>query len=672
MLGRIKEYQKSGFLFEATSFNFHKKIRKIINQSYRINIKRVKRKFSKRIDHFYKDKKEFNDLYKQVVGNFSRYNHYIKDIQKKKILKLADYYMNHYFDILGSGSTKLDPIDWHIDFKSGYRWNPGKFYSDYVQVDLSNNADVKVPRELSRCHHFLILGQAYLITGNEKYTEEFIYQILKWIDENPLMYSINWGCTMDVAIRAVNWIYALGMFIKSEKINDRLLKIILSSLFQHGYFIYRNQERAFINNNNHYDSDLVGMLILGLVFRVLEEPKRWLTESVEQLKKEMRSQILPSGAIYERTTNYNRLVMELFTTSYILMKKNNIEIPLDIEYRIEKMYEFVLHYIKPDGMAPIIGDQDDGRLLSFGNQRNIDHRYLLTVGAVLFKRADFKSYSNGYNADTFFLLGEESYRKFNELENKKISLESKAFKDAGFFIQRKNDHYMFIVNSGKPGYSDMIVSDGGGHSHCDLLSFELCIGAQTFIVDPGSYVYSSSPEDRKLFRSTRMHNTVLVDGFDQNELKTEELFHYKRMAIPKLNEWVSNDKYDLFDGEHSGFQRIENPVVHRRKFFFDKKKMEWEIVDYLRGKGKHVFEWFFHFNSDLNAEIKQKRIKVKNYKGKAIEMLFLYPGILKIETESSWISKSYGLKEKASALKVILSTYCPVEFKTIIRKDFSI
>ena len=65
-------------------------------------------------------------------------------------------------------------------------------------VDNSNNADVKVPRELSRSHHLLWLGQAYLLTKNEKYVNEFIFQIENWIDENPIMKSINWGCAMDV------------------------------------------------------------------------------------------------------------------------------------------------------------------------------------------------------------------------------------------------------------------------------------------------------------------------------------------------------------------------------------------------------------------------------------------------------------------------------------------
>ena len=65
----------------------------------------------------------------------------------------------------------------------------------------------------------MFLYAAYQATGNNRYVHEYLRQTLEWIDSNPLMYSINWGCAMDVAIRAVNWVYALNMFIDSRPLN---------------------------------------------------------------------------------------------------------------------------------------------------------------------------------------------------------------------------------------------------------------------------------------------------------------------------------------------------------------------------------------------------------------------------------------------------------------------
>ena len=49
--------------------------------------------------------------------------------------KLQNVLKSQIFNILGSDKIELEPIDWHVDFKSGYRWHPGKFYKDYIQVN---------------------------------------------------------------------------------------------------------------------------------------------------------------------------------------------------------------------------------------------------------------------------------------------------------------------------------------------------------------------------------------------------------------------------------------------------------------------------------------------------------------------------------------------------------
>jgi len=408
MLHRIINLYNSGIFAQKICFQLIKKFNISIAKSYRFKRRFIHKYCSKIIFKRYNDKNEINYIFKNTFSDFSNFANYIDKEQKDDIISSANKYLNHTFNLLGSGDVKLESIDWHFDFKSGYRWGPGKFYKDYVQEKTPGFADVKVTRELSRCHHFLLLGEAYLITKDEKYTKEFLSQILDWIDENPLMYSINWGCTMDVSIRAVNWIWSLGMFIDSNLLSmNKLIKIFIS-LYEHGWYIYRHPEKSFENNHNHYISDLVGQIFLGILFRDLSEPKRWLKVGMRELFKEMRWQILPSGVDYERSTSYHRLVNELLTSAIIILKRNNFEIPLDIWYRLEKMHEFVMYYMKPDGTAPIIGDQDNGRLNPFSISKDIDHRHILSVGSIIFNRADFKKYSKYYISDCFFLLGEES------------------------------------------------------------------------------------------------------------------------------------------------------------------------------------------------------------------------------------------------------------------------
>ena len=121
-------------------------------------------------------------------------------------------------------------INWSKDYRSGYIWKAGKYFKDYIQVNLSDNSDVKFPRELSRSHHILKVSQAYAISKDEKYAKYVVSQLDDWINSNPYMQSINWGCAMDVSIRAVNWIVALSLIRDSEELkrSDLVMKIIMS------------------------------------------------------------------------------------------------------------------------------------------------------------------------------------------------------------------------------------------------------------------------------------------------------------------------------------------------------------------------------------------------------------------------------------------------------------
>jgi len=318
-----------------------------------------------------------------------------------QIIVDADKLISGDFKIFSKQINFKDGIDWHIDFNSGFRWPKGKLYSKYKQVDIKTNADVKYPRELSRCHHFLCLGEAYILTNDEKYTKEFIDEVKSWIGENPYKKSINWACSMDIAIRASNWIYSLRMFVESPLVTNDFIHEIITSLYLHGRFIYEHPEKNRVYNGNHYLSDLAGQILIALLFEDVDndETKLWKENGIYELFKEIRLQILPTGFTYERTTNYHRLVTELISYTIIVLKNNQIEIPQDISFRIKRMFEIILNYMHSEGYAPIIGDQDSGRFLPFYTYNINYQKYLMNIGAVLFDDGIFKHCSQKNNID---------------------------------------------------------------------------------------------------------------------------------------------------------------------------------------------------------------------------------------------------------------------------------
>ena len=169
---------------------------------------------------------------------------------ESKIIAAADRIRNRTFDLLGSGPKDLKDLPWQVDFKSGYAWDPKEHYR-HVRYGNIPGVDVKLPWELSRFQHAILLGQAYWLTGNEQYTIEFKNQFLDWIEKNPCKYGVNWACTMDVGIRAVNWIWAFYFFRGSPAVDARFVRTFLRALYLHARFIRSNLEYRTTTIDGH-------------------------------------------------------------------------------------------------------------------------------------------------------------------------------------------------------------------------------------------------------------------------------------------------------------------------------------------------------------------------------------------------------------------------------------
>ena len=98
--------------------------------------------------------------------------------------------------------------------------------------------------------------------------------------------------------------------------------------------------------------------------------------------------------------------------------KNGITFPGWYMTRLEWLLGFIMFYTKPDGTAPQIGDNDYGRLhilSDYGNWNRLDHRYLLSVGAVLFERGDFKAAAGDFLEESFWLVGAEGLNSYKDI-----------------------------------------------------------------------------------------------------------------------------------------------------------------------------------------------------------------------------------------------------------------
>ena len=186
------------------------------------------------------------------------------------------------------------------------------------------------------------LGQAYLLSDDEKYARELVDQVNDWIDKNPYALGVTWLCAMDVALRAVNWIWGVALCTRSKHVSDEFLIRFVTSLAEHGQYIFKNLEGTpgKPSNGNHYLSNLVGLIYVGLMCPLLENSTSWLEFATKELWHEAEHQFLRDGMNFEGSTAYHRLSVELLISAVLLCQRNGIEIPESTRSTIRRGIEF--------------------------------------------------------------------------------------------------------------------------------------------------------------------------------------------------------------------------------------------------------------------------------------------------------------------------------------------
>ena len=599
-----------------------------------------------------------------------------KDFQqlRRETVGEADRALAHVFDLLGSGPVNLDEfverhggreecgyIPWHFDFKTGYMWNQRRFYRE-VEIPYGK-ADIKVPWELSRFQHAAVLGQAYWLTGDEKYAQEFVRQVDDWIDRNPPKFGVNWTCTMDVAIRVANWILGFYFFKDSPTFTDEFLVKFLKSLLAHGRHIMANLENKG-NTNNHYLADLVGLIYLGIAFPEFKEARRWREFGVQELVKEMDKQVYDDGMDFEASTCYHRLALELLFYPALLCRLNGIELPVGFVGKLEKMFGFVLYLLKPNGRMPQIGDNDNGRLHVPGKRDSLDMTYLLTFATLYFDDPSYKVEEFGFAPEALWFFGPEAYDRWNGMPGRSVQgIGSKAFPDAGVFVMRNGIDFM-VISCGPDGQGGI-----GGHSHNDKLSFELCIDGEDIIIDPGTYTYTADPRLRNRFRSTGYHNTIMVADEEQSHISETELFVLHPCAVGSPETFVTTPERDFLEAEHTGYRRLRPPVSHRRKINYEKTERRWSIADTMQGGGQWSIATCFHLAPNLAPRATApNRFVVATRKGCYVEFVIrpATGATAHWEMTEGWISPSYGKKCRSTVAQYRVLGVLPVEFSVMI------
>ena len=543
----------------------------------------------------------------------------------------------HCWPLLGFGEKcfGLEQIEWNRDPLSGNQW-PLNYHAD-INVIRHDGSDARVLWELNRMSHFITLGRAYAVTGDQRFSREFFSQLHDWRKQNPVARGVNWNCAMEVALRAMNLLAAFALFLRAPDMDELTLKELLGIFDSHGAHIKRNLEFSNIATSNHYLADVTGLLWIGVMLPELQAADEWREFGLRELLHEMDKQTLADGADYEASTGYHRLKVELYLYSMVLCQLNGINIEEQYWAKVRAMISYMAAYLRPDGRAPLIGDSDSGQLLPIVRRTADDHGCVLALGAAIFKEPGFQLPSNELPEELLWILGEKGVGDYRSLPDEAMP-ESKGFRDSGTYFLRHDDLYL-LLNASESG-----VNGRGSHGHNDALSIEVSACGVSFIVDPGTYLYTADLHARHLFRSTAYHSTVQVDDVEQNTTDPAIPFIIGNEARPRTLSWETTAEADSVTAEHYGYQRLPQPVIHRRTVRFKKDQRFWLVEDELIGDGRHNLAFRFHCAPGLDVTVAGCLRLLDRVTGARLFVASLsgFPGP---ELQSGFVSTDYGAKQ---------------------------
>jgi len=558
----------------------------------------------------------------------------------------ADRAVDGVFDLLGHERVSFgNPIDWHRDPSSGTR-APLRHWSRIAYLDPATVGDYKLLWEVNRHQHFVTLGQAWAYSRDTRYARAFASQLAGWIAANPPRLGVNWASSLEVSYRAISWLWALQLFADAPELTDDLLLTALESLRGHAVHIERYLS-TYYSPNTHLTGEALGLLYLGTALPSFADASRWCSKGWEILREQLFRQVRPDGTYFEQALYYHRYTSDIFHHALLLSDANGWPRDAAMHERVERLDEFLVHAVHPDGTIPLVGDDDGGRVMRLDGLPTRDARPTLSTGAAMFGRGDLRCLGGDAVEECLWLLGETGASALAATRPKAPTEQSRGFPDGGFYVLRDGwgpGSTWALVDGGPHGWLNC------GHAHADALALEVATGGRPVLTDSGTFRYTGVERDE--FRATSSHNTATVDG--ESSSVTAGQFHWRHIARTTVHEWRTSPTVDFWRGSHDGYARLSDPATHERSILFLHGRFL-IAMDTISALGSH--EWTVHWHLAPDLMLRERGpssiqiVDPARTEGTLLDVVVLGAGTL--QSGTSWRSEAYGARRQAASLAYV-------------------
>ena len=504
-------------------------------------------------------------------------------IKDDGILEDARKVMDH--DIFGHKFN--GPIDW--------MFNP----------TTETSRDNEWSWSLFRTIYWQPLARAYALTGDEKYTKEFLSELHSFREAWPADEFIKdttfvpkqpfpgtaWR-TIETGIRVyTTWLPVFEIFRSSSVWTAEDLAAYLMGLRDHALFLmghYSNHDRS----SNWLSMETSALLQIAVMFPEFIESDEWFHTAYGRVMHEVRYCFSDNGVHMEKTPIYHMVASIAFAQAMVLCDKNGIYVPDYAREVIRRSALYICSLFKPDLSTPMIGDADRDDLTT----RRADTSIYEGMNLSFFPEDlnELRAYMNWM----YDLFGDEQFRYFGTLGKEGTEPDSLDFKYAeeGVYVMRtgwgRNADYLCTHST------QLERGERSTHSHNDSMHAEITLRGEDVLVDCGRYIYRSSvwKDWRAYFVSALAHNTLYVDDHELGAIPGVDRVRGVRCLCHFFGK---TEGLKMIDLEHNGYAYLPDPVFHRRKLILIPDSVA-VLVDYVDGPAMedHDFRLMYNFNTE--------------------------------------------------------------------------
>lgn len=552
-------------------------------------------------------------------------------------------------DLLGYRDVHCGtPPDWHRDPIHGIS-APLKFWTTISYLDPACG-DHKIIWELNRHQHWRALGRAYWLTGERRYRDTFVSELESWIETNPPERGVNWASMLEPAFRTLSWTWAVELFAADASTDETpWLVDLLIALNRQLAHIEHNLSYYF-SPNTHLSGEALALYAVSQAFPELRASRARAALGRNILVREADRQVRADGGHIELSPHYHRYSTDFYVLALLVARRSRDAAAARFEAAARAQARYLRTITDDRGRLPLIGDDDGGQVFGICGGRSFDAGETLATAAAVLK--DPALAVGPAPEETYWILGRPPAVSVGADHVTKWP--SQALGSSGYFVSRTawGDHLVF--DAGPHGFLN------GGHAHSDALSIVLTLRGEPLLVDPGTATYTMNAGARDAFRSTRMHNTVTLNGRDH--AVPHGAFHWRTRANGRMLAAFAGLGFDFAQGTHDAYGTLR----HVRSVL-SLHGLGWVIVDAVAGEAHAAADSWWHLHPRWTASRGQDGIDLTDVHGTSSSLAFTTRDLeIRTGTALAQYSPEYGRVEPSTTIRASAQSATPFLIGTFI------